>query len=160
MTRTRDAVTIALALLACGSSVARADDRFKFNVVLDGRVITTPTSTSFLDEGLGKTRYGHEPRAVEVKLAQAAFLGRVELRPDLSIRAQINVDAEHDFNRRVDLVEGVIRYNPAISDTASIDIRAGVFFPTVSLENTDTAWLSPYTTTFSAINSWIGEEVR
>jgi hypothetical protein len=60
----------------------------------------------------------------------------------------------------VDLVEGVIRYNPAIGDTASFDLRAGVFFPTVSLENTDPAWLSPYTLTFSAINSWIGEEVR
>jgi hypothetical protein len=30
----------------------------------------------------------------------------------------------------------------------------------VSLENIDPAWLSPYTTSFSAINSWIGEEVR
>ena len=151
---------IPLFLIAFVASAGWADDRFKFNVVLDGRVLTTPTSISFLDGGLGKTRYGHEPRAVEAKLAQAALLGRVELRPDLAIRAHVNVDAEHNFNRRVDLVEGVIRYNPAIGDTASLDIRAGVFFPTVSLENTDLAWLSPYTTTFSAINSWIGEEVR
>ena len=139
---------------------ARTDDRFKFNVVLDGRLLTTPPSVSFLDGGLGKTRYGHEPRAVEAKLAQAAVLGRVELRPDLSIRVHANVDAEHNFKRRADLVEGVIRYNPAIGDTASLDVRAGIFFPTVSLENTDMAWLSPYTITFSAINSWIGEEVR
>ena len=154
------AISAALFLIAFAPSAARADDRFKFNLVLDGRLLTASTSTSFLDEGLGKTRYGHEPRAVEAKLAQAAFLGRVELRPDLSIRAHVNIDAEHDFKRRVDLIEGVIRYNPAIGDTASLDIRAGVFFPTVSLENTDLAWLSPYTTTFSAINSWIGEEVR
>ena len=139
---------------------ARADDRFKFNVVLDGRLVTTPPSVSFLDGGLGKTRYGQEPRAIEAKLAQAALLGRVELRPDLSIRVHANVDAEHNFNRRVDLIEGVIRYNPAIGDTTSLDVRAGVFFPTVSLENTDMAWLSPYTISFSAINSWIGEEVR
>jgi hypothetical protein len=148
------------ALIVFTASTAGAGDRFKFNAVLDGRVVTTPAPTSFLDEGLGKTRYGHEPRAVEAKLAQAALLGLVELRPDLTIRAHVNVDAEHNFNRRVDLVEGVIRYNPAIGDTASLDIRAGVFFPTVSLENTDQAWLSPYTVTFSAINSWIGEEVR
>ncbi len=151
---------ILTALIVLSASAVRADDRFKFNVVLDGRVLTTPTSTSFLDQGLGKTRYGHEPRAVEVKLAQAALLGRAELRPDLTLRVHANIDAEHDFKRRVDLIEGVIRYNPAIGDAASLDIRAGVFFPTVSLENTDMAWLSPYTTTFSAINSWIGEEVR
>ena len=139
---------------------ARADDRFRFNLVLDGRVVTTPDSTSFLDRGLGKTRYGHEPREVQVTLAQAALLGRFELRPDLTVRVQGNVDAEHDFKRRVDLIEGFVRYTPAIGDIASLDIRAGLFFPSVSLENTDTGWLSPYTTTFSAINSWIGEEVR
>jgi len=160
MPTARGKAVAVLALMCLGTPGAWAGDRFKFNVVLDGRVVTTPASTSFLDEGLGKTRYGHEPRAVEAKLAQAALLGRVELRPDLTLRAHVNLDAEHDFNRRVDLVEGVIRYSPAIGDTASLDIRAGVFFPTVSLENTDQAWLSPYTTTFSAINSWIGEEVR
>ena len=158
--RRDEATSALLALMLLSAPGVRADDRFKFNVVFDGRILTTPTSTSFLDGGLGKTRYGHEPRAVEAKLAQAALLGRVELRPDLSIRAHVNVDAEHNFKRRVDLVEGVIRYNPAIGDTASLDLRAGLFFPTISLENTDMAWLSPYTTTFSAINSWIGEEVR
>ncbi len=157
--RRDEAIPTALVFVALAIS-ARADDRFKLNVVLDGRVLTTPASTSFLDEGLGKTRYGQKPRAVEAKLAQAALLGLVELRPDLTIRAHVNIDAEHNFHRRVDLVEGVIRYNPAIGDTASLDVRAGLFFPTVSLENTDLAWLSPYTTTFSAINSWIGEEVR
>jgi hypothetical protein len=157
----RDEATPALlALMLLSASGVRADDRFKFNLVLDGRLVTTPASTSFLDEGLGKTRYGHEPRTVEAKLAQAALLGRVELRPDLTLRVHANVDAEHDFNRRVDLIEGVIRYNPATGDASSLDIRAGLFFPTVSLENTDPAWLSPYTTAFSAINSWIGEEVR
>ncbi len=150
---------VALLAFALVTSAA-ADDRLQLNVVLDGRLVTTPDSTSFLDAGLGKTRYGHEPRAVQAKLAQAALLARLELRPDLTVRVHANVDAEHDFHRRVDLIEGILRYNPAISDTASFDIRAGVFFPTVSLENTDMAWLSPYTTTFSAINSWIGEEVR
>lgn len=122
--------------------------------------MTTPPSTSFLGSGLGKTRYGNEPRAVKARLAQAIALGEFNARPNLSLRVQANVDTEHNFKRRVDLVEGVIRYAPALGDAVSLDIRAGVFFPTVSLENTDPGWLSPYTTTFSAINAWIGEEVR
>lgn len=149
-----------LCLLAIGSTVSAADDRFRFNLILDGRVVTTPPSASFLEGGLGKTRYGHTPRAVQAKLAQAAFLVRFEARPDLTFSAQANLDAEHDFKHRADLIEGLLRYTPAISDTLSLDVRAGLFFPAVSLENTEPAWLSPYTTTFSAINSWIGEEVR
>ena len=38
--------------------------------------------------------------------------------------------------------------------------RLGYFYPQLSLENTDTAWTSPYSSTFSAINSWVAEEVR
>lgn len=38
--------------------------------------------------------------------------------------------------------------------------RAGLFYPAMSLENTDLAWTSPYTSSFSAINSWIAEEVK
>lgn len=158
--RFNQAISAALLLVALAPCSARADDRFKFNLVLDGRLVTTPPSTSFLDAGLGKTRYGREPRAVQPRLAQAALLGRVELRPDLTFRVHANIDAEHNFRRRADLIEALIRYHPAIGDTVSLDLRAGLFFPTVSLENTDAAWLSPYTTTFSAINAWIGEEVR
>ena len=151
---------LTLGILASTTVPATADDRFKFNLVIEGRLVTTPVGVSFLDSGLGKTRYGQKPRAVEATLSQAAFLGRFEARPDLTLRVHGNVDAEHNFKRRVDLVEALVRYNPAIGDTVSLDFRAGLFFPTVSLENTDAAWLSPYTTTFSAINSWIGEEVR
>lgn len=149
-----------IAFAAVAPGPASADDRLTFNLVLEGRLVTTPPTISFFEDGLGKTRYGHKPRAVQAKLAQAAFLGRFDVRPDLTLRAHANVDAEHNLERRVDVVEALVRYHPAIGDIVSLDIRAGLFFPTVSLENTDTAWLSPYTSTFSAINSWIGEEVR
>jgi len=150
-------------LLTCAllaSAPAKAFDRFQFNLVLDGRLVTTPPSTSFLDGGFGKTRYGDQPRTVQARLAQAAFLGRFDARPNLTFRAHANVDAEHNFHRRVDLVEALARFAPSISDTVSADVRLGLFFPTVSLENTDPGWLSPYSTSFSAINAWIGEEVR
>jgi hypothetical protein len=147
-------------VFAISASPGRADDRFAVNLILEGRVVTTPPSSSFLDGGLGKTRYGRVPRAVQARLAQAVLLGRFEPRPDLALSIQANFDAEHDFNRRIDLVEGVLRYTPALGDALSLDLRAGLFFPSVSLENTSPGWLSPYTTSFSAINSWIGEEVR
>lgn len=38
--------------------------------------------------------------------------------------------------------------------------RLGLFYPAFSAENTDIAWTSPYSSSFSAINSWFAEEVR
>src|SRR5262249_48577180 len=39
-------------------------------------------------------------------------------------------------------------------------LRAGQFFLPTSRENTDKLWSSPYTISFSALNTWIGEELR
>jgi hypothetical protein len=41
-----------------------------------------------------------------------------------------------------------------------VQVRAGQFFLPTSRENRDELWASPYTINFSALNSWIGEEVR
>jgi len=41
-----------------------------------------------------------------------------------------------------------------------IQLRAGQFFLPTSRENKGDLWTSPYTISFSALNTWIGEEVR
>lgn len=41
-----------------------------------------------------------------------------------------------------------------------VQLRAGQFFLPTSRENKGELWTSPYTISFSALNSWIGEEVR
>ncbi len=41
-----------------------------------------------------------------------------------------------------------------------VQLRAGQFFLPTSRENKDALWASPYTINFSALNTWIGEEVR
>lgn len=41
-----------------------------------------------------------------------------------------------------------------------VQVRAGQFFLPTSRENRGALWTSPYTVNFSALNSWIGEEVR
>lgn len=42
----------------------------------------------------------------------------------------------------------------------NLRLRAGQFFLPTSRENTDHLWSSPYTISFSALNTWIGQEVR
>src|SRR5207344_2211485 len=39
-------------------------------------------------------------------------------------------------------------------------VKLGAFFPPISLENESTGWTSPWTLTPSAIDSWVGEELR
>jgi hypothetical protein len=39
-------------------------------------------------------------------------------------------------------------------------LRGGYFFLGTSREHTDPLWTSPYTITYSALNTWIGQEVR
>ena len=39
-------------------------------------------------------------------------------------------------------------------------MRFGAFYPSFSLENGDRGWQSPFTYSYSAINTWIGEEIR
>jgi hypothetical protein len=53
-----------------------------------------------------------------------------------------------------------IGYKPLSKNKIRWRTRAGFFYPKMSLENVDTGWLSPFTYTQSAINSWLGEELR
>ncbi len=39
-------------------------------------------------------------------------------------------------------------------------LKLGAFYPPISLENTDVGWTSPWTLTPSAINTWVGEELK
>ncbi|MGH9457459.1 MAG: hypothetical protein ACRD2J_07430 [Thermoanaerobaculia bacterium] len=52
--------------------------------------------------------------------------------------------------------EGILFFRQA----DRLRLRGGMFFLPTSQENVGPMWSSPYTISFSAINSWIGEEVR
>lgn len=56
--------------------------------------------------------------------------------------------------------EGWVAWKPLPVNGYRFSARAGWFYPAMSLENTDTAWTSPYTQNFSAINSWFAEELK
>jgi hypothetical protein len=67
--------------------------------------------------------------------------------------------ADPDTPSVVDALETYLRYDQMAGDIGW-SVKAGAFFPTISLENDDLGWTSPYTLTPSAINSWIGDELR
>ena len=84
------------------------------------------------------------------------------LRPRFTwgVDGYLHVKADRDQKSPVDIVEGFATYRPVSTSAWQFSGKVGAFFPPVSLENIDVAWQSPYTISWSAINSWIGEEVR
>lgn len=58
------------------------------------------------------------------------------------------------------ITEAWLSYQPLPIAGYRIRAKAGYFYPAMSLENTDTAWSSPYSSNFSVINSWFAEELR
>jgi hypothetical protein len=57
------------------------------------------------------------------------------------------------------LVEAYVEARHAFSRN-ELQLRAGQFFLPTSRENKDELWTSPYTINFSALNTWIAQEVR
>jgi hypothetical protein len=155
-----------LASLICIFTVSpcMAETQLNLHGLLDARLIITDHSTSWLDGGLAKTRYGSDDdeNAALFRLSQVSLVLAAS-HDDFSARFHLNIDAEPDriqTGSRIDLIEGFASYRHVISPQARFRLRGGFFFPPVSLEDRDTAWTSSFSITTSAINSWIGEEVR
>jgi len=84
------------------------------------------------------------------------YNGRIN--PAWSVRAV--ADFVDDASGGADISEAYVQWRPVPDSKNQHQWRFGAFYPALSLENTDTAWMSPYTISFSAINTWLGEEIR
>ena len=121
---------------------------------VDARLIAPTDQKSWLKGGQGKFRYGSGQN----------FGGEAILQADWRVTDGLNVIAvgrlEPQTPSIADALETYVRYAPQSEGPFSWSVKAGAFFPTISLENDDLGWASPYTLTPSAINSWIGDEIR
>ena len=142
------------AIVIAVGTPARAVD-FALSGFGDFRAVAQPGMTDWLQGGLGKFRYGGGNSVLHV---QGVGQGVVKFSGDLSAIAVIRADEEEVSG--IDALEAYVSWHPASDGPISWSVKAGAFFPTISLENDDLGWTSPYTLTSSAINSWIGEELR
>jgi hypothetical protein len=74
--------------------------------------------------------------------------------------ASITAKYAHNAKNPVDISEAVLFFKPVSTSPFRFNARLGSFYAPISLENTGTAWTSPYTLTSSSINSWVGEELK
>lgn len=156
---------LGVAVLACmGVSSAFAQDgpKVDFELFTDFRLGIAGGEQSWLADQLGKGRFGGSADGgtrADFDIAEIALLANIEFDWEWSAF----VHAKHDNESQdgpIDLVEAYVEYNPTPTSNTRYKARAGLFFPHISRENVGVAWSSPYTITPSAINSWIGEEIR
>jgi hypothetical protein len=109
---------------------------------------------SWMDEGVGVLRFNDDDKLI---LTQAAIEISGDLISNISfdIAGNYNPDGENNHG----LTEAYLTYLP-LSKGLKHQLKFGMFYPQMSLENTAVGWTSHYTYSFSAINSWIAEEQR
>lgn len=84
----------------------------------------------------------------------------LDYRPFAGLGAHLHLLARNgDGERHAGVVEAFVEKNLNLGSDR-VRIAGGAFFLPTSRENIDSLWESPYTLTPSALNSWLGEELR
>ncbi|WP_051484553.1 hypothetical protein [Shewanella waksmanii] len=129
----------------------------KFSGVLDVRASYTDGIDSYVDGGLGKLRYDD---GSQFSIAQAGLTYQLAL--DNGLAAHVTANGYLDGVRdSLGITEAFVKYRGLPSQNGfRVQAKLGLMYPSISLENVATAWSSPYTLSYSTINSWLGEEFR
>jgi hypothetical protein len=152
---------LTLAVLAGGigaapAALATEPARSSFRFGADVGWVDASGHASFLDYGPGKLRFDEDDDLV---LSRTWFDYRYRLAD--TVTAQIAAEGyADDIGGILDLTEAFVEWKPLAATANRYRVKFGAFYPRLSLENVDAGWASPYTITPSAINTWIGEELR
>jgi hypothetical protein len=157
----------AVAALACVAAprLARAQTDLisadTLHGVLDARAAWADGETSFTQGGFGKARYGGSADgggSTKLQLADAALEWTPRVGWDLS--AVVDVIHQPGQEHTVDVDQAYFVYKPVPTSQTRFSIRGGLYYPPISLEHDGRAWTVTDTITPSAIDSWVGEEVK
>ena len=146
-----------LALAACALLAATTVRAANWELDLDLRAVASDADTSVLDGGYSPTRFSQRQSGLQ--------LGRLRLALDtpLSEVWRLHLDASawgNAYKSPIGVTEAYLQFRPYPRDNFRIRMKAGAFYAPVSLENGAPGWASPYTISFSALNSWLAEELR
>lgn len=140
-------------LLLGAASAAHAE----VEASLDLRLVDSDGRTSYMDGGLGKLRYDGKHEGLQLSRARLAWRDRI----GGNWHANIDLSAWslHDHHA-VDLTEAWLEWRPVPKSAWRSNLKVGAFYPPISLEHRASGWSNPYTIDSSALNTWVGEELR
>ncbi|MDP5069802.1 MAG: hypothetical protein NWQ45_02785 [Congregibacter sp.] len=143
------AVPFALVLLGAAGSAA-----LEVQGLTQLSLVDADSQTSFINSGAGGLRYDEDGLHIQQAL--------LEIRQDFgnAFSAEITANYYPDGDLHAGITQALLKWKPLSQNTLRVRGRVGLFYPRMSAENVDVGWLSPYSYTPSAINSWLGEELR
>ncbi len=145
-----------LVAAACAAAPAFAEgDRHELFFDVSAGYISADTSLgAWTDGAVGNLRHADDG------FTGFRMFGEYHGRITPTLRARIVADFVDDASDGFDLTEAVIDWRPIPRTRNQHQVRFGAFYPSFSLENGDRGWQSPFTYSYSAINTWLGEEIR
>jgi len=145
---------LGLALLLAVPAIACSGE---LDVSLDLRAVSSDATDTRLGGALGKLRYDANHEGLRLGYLRLGYRG------DLSSTLHVTVETvsygDHDVNP-LDFTEMYLDWRPLPASAWRSRLKVGAFYPEISLENRMRGWRSPYTLSYSAINTWVGEELR
>jgi hypothetical protein len=146
-------------LTVSASAFAQQPSSFQLHAFLSARGIYVKAPPSWTQNGFGRFDVGAgavgQTRTVNVDIAQLGF----DWTPTSWLLLHADGIARHEPSGTRGSRAGLVQ---AYADlfTEHLRFRAGAFWFPTSRENVDPLWNSRYTITYSALNSWIAQEVR
>lgn len=145
----------ALALAAASAPASAEGDRHElFLDASAGYVSASSDFGAWTDGTFGKLRHADDG------FTGFRLFGEYHGRITPTLRARVVADYVDDASGGLDLTEAVIDWRPIPRARNQHQLRFGAFYSSFSLENGDRGWQSPFTYSYSAINTWLGEEIR
>ncbi len=141
--------------LSFSSATTASNIQTNFDGLIEASYDSGSDSLSWLNKGWGTTRFGKDDE--NFLISRAAFTGRLDFANSWSFFGVAQYVSEPKAT--LGFTEAYFQYKP-IAKGYQVSAKIGAFYPKMSLENTGFAWSSPYTYHYSALNAWLGEEVR
>jgi hypothetical protein len=141
-------------LLLALSGVSRATD---WELSLDTRLVSSDAYPSYMEGGLGTVRFGSDDSGLRLGRARLAVTQAIGELWSAHLDASVFDDQGGSV---LGVSEAYLLFRPYPFAGYRFRLKAGGFYPPVSLENRSAGWESPYTLSYSAINSWLAVEVR
>ena len=147
--------SLAVVALSFFTMPTLADVNFDFSGF--ARVYLTDASgePSWSERGTGQTRFDGND---EYELGEALIEGNIGFGSGFSAHFVANHYLDPEVNSG--FTQAYLKYAPLLSPDYKLTVRAGLFYPEMSYENTGPGWTSNYTYSYSSINSWLAEELR
>jgi hypothetical protein len=153
-----------LAFVLASPAKAELSDLFgpqSIAVTGDLRFVAADGEKSWTDAGFGKGRFGGTDD-LDWKLRPVLTEAELIWQPRFSwsLSGTVVAAAQHEQQNAVDLIEAFLSFKPLPHGGTHLSGRAGLMWPQISLEHEGAGWQVADMITPSAINSWIGEEVK